>query len=102
MDAFDDERLVRLYGKHNPFRSTFAGFKVKARYLNLLAAQKRRKIVVEARNIKRIDVFKIHLPMFVARDHIAVQIVIVQRKHDGILRKHAKLRCDAVRACGLS
>ena len=98
MDAFYYERLIAMKLQHLALFLTLACFEIKQRNFRLAAVKQKRKIPVEARNIQSVDVLKIHFTVCIARNSVAVDIVIIQRQHNRIQSVGAQLGCDPV--CG--
>ena len=72
---------------------TLACFKIKQRNFRLAAVKQKRKIPVESRNIQSVYVLKIHFTVCIARNSVAVDIVIIQRQHNRIQSVGAQLGC---------
>ena len=98
VDAFYYERLIAMKLQHLALFLTLACFEIKQRNFRLAAVKQKRKIPVESRNIQSVDVLKIHFTVCIARNSVAVDIVIIQRQHDRIQSVGAQLGCDPV--CG--
>ena len=102
VDALYHQHLVVVQAQTAAAHRRPARGEVVARQLNLLAAQQRVQLLVEQRQVQRVQVLEVVVAAGVARCLVAVHEIVVERDADGLHTAHQQLHAQPLARSGLA